>query len=71
MVQSQQGQVVHETLSRKYPSQKGLMEWFKEKPLSSSPSTTKKKVMVVEIVGGGENRLRFSDHSKHFVIYSE
>jgi hypothetical protein len=28
-VHSQLGQTVHETLSRKYPSQKGLVEWLK------------------------------------------
>jgi hypothetical protein len=42
-VQSQPGQVVQETLSRKYPSEKGLTEWFKVKTPSSNPSTTKKK----------------------------
>jgi hypothetical protein len=39
-VQSQLGQIVRETLSRKYPSQKGLLEWLKVKALSSSPSTS-------------------------------
>jgi hypothetical protein len=29
----------------KYPSQKGLAEWLKVKALSSSPSTTKKKLV--------------------------
>jgi hypothetical protein len=29
-VRSQPGQIVHQTLSRKNPSQKGLMEWLKE-----------------------------------------
>jgi hypothetical protein len=28
-VQSQSRQTVHETLSRKYPIQKGLVEWLK------------------------------------------
>jgi hypothetical protein len=28
-VQSQPGQIVHETLSSKYPTQKRLVEWFK------------------------------------------
>jgi hypothetical protein len=28
-VQSQFGQIVHETLSQKNPSQKGLVEWLK------------------------------------------
>jgi hypothetical protein len=28
-VQSQSGQIAHETLSQKYPSQKGLAEWLK------------------------------------------
>jgi hypothetical protein len=34
-VQSQPRQIVHETLSRKYSSQKGLAEWLKVKALSS------------------------------------
>jgi hypothetical protein len=34
--------IVHETLSQKNPSQKGLVEWLKVKALSSSPSTAKK-----------------------------
>jgi hypothetical protein len=40
---SQLGQTVHETLSQKNTSQKGLVEWLKVKALSSNPSTTKKK----------------------------
>jgi hypothetical protein len=40
-VQSQPGQTVHETLSQKNPSQKGLSGWLKVKDLSSRPSTTK------------------------------
>jgi hypothetical protein len=36
-VQSQPRQIVRETLSRKYPTQKGLVEWLKMKALSSSP----------------------------------
>jgi hypothetical protein len=28
-VRSQPGQIVHRTLSQKYPSQKGLVEWLK------------------------------------------
>jgi hypothetical protein len=28
MVQSQPGQIIRETLSQKYPPQKGLMEWL-------------------------------------------
>jgi hypothetical protein len=43
MVQSQPRQIVYKTLSRKHPSQKGLVEWLKVKALSSSPSTKKKK----------------------------
>jgi hypothetical protein len=43
VVQSQPEQRVHKTLSRKYPSQKWLVEWLKVKALSSNPSTTKKK----------------------------
>jgi hypothetical protein len=39
-VQSQPRQIVLETLSQKYPSQKGLVEWLKVKALSSSPSNT-------------------------------
>jgi hypothetical protein len=43
-VQSSPWQIVCETLSRKYPSQKQrLVEWLKVKALSSSPSTAKKK----------------------------
>jgi hypothetical protein len=34
-------QIVRETLSRKNPSQKGLVEWLKVKALSSNPSATK------------------------------
>jgi hypothetical protein len=34
MVQSQPGQIVHKTLSRKNPTQKGLVEWLKVKALS-------------------------------------
>jgi hypothetical protein len=41
-VQSQPEQIVCVTLSQKYPSQKGLVEWLKVKVLSSSPSTEKK-----------------------------
>jgi hypothetical protein len=33
VVQSQPGQIVCETLSGKYPSQKGLAEWLKVKAL--------------------------------------
>jgi hypothetical protein len=44
IVQSQLGQIVLKTLSRKYPSQKGLAEWLKVKAVSSSPSITKKKM---------------------------
>jgi hypothetical protein len=43
VVQSQPRKIVHKTLSRKYPSQKGLEEWLKVKTLRSSPSTSKKK----------------------------
>jgi hypothetical protein len=39
MVRSQPGQIAHETLSQKYPSQKGLVEWLKVKSLSSNLST--------------------------------
>jgi hypothetical protein len=42
-VQSQTGQIVHETQSQNYPSKKGLVEWLMVKALSSSPSTAKKK----------------------------
>jgi hypothetical protein len=34
-------QIVLETLSQKYPSQKGLVEWLKVQALSSNPSTAK------------------------------
>jgi ribosomal protein S21 len=44
VVQSQPGQIVHQTLSRKKSITKiGLVEWLKVKTLTSSPSTTKKK----------------------------
>jgi hypothetical protein len=43
MVRSQPGEIVRETLSQNYPSQKGLAEWLKVKALSSSPSTEEKK----------------------------
>jgi hypothetical protein len=42
-VQSQPGQIVCKILSRKSPSQKGLVEWLKVKALSSNLSTAKKK----------------------------
>jgi hypothetical protein len=42
-VRSQPRQIVLETLSRKYPSQKGLAEWLKVKALSSSPSVMTKR----------------------------
>jgi hypothetical protein len=50
MVQSQAGQIVHETLSQKYLTPKGLVEWLyqvvvslssKHEALSSNSSTTK------------------------------
>jgi hypothetical protein len=40
---SQSGQIVFKTLSRKYPTQKRLVEWLKVKALSSSPTTEKTK----------------------------
>jgi hypothetical protein len=43
MVQSQPRQIVCETLSQKYPSQNGLVEWLKVKALSSSPGIAKRK----------------------------
>jgi hypothetical protein len=48
MVQGQPGQTVHETTSRKNPSQKkGLVEWLKVKALSSNTSThTQKNVFL-------------------------
>jgi hypothetical protein len=42
-VLSQPGQTDHETLSQKYLTQKGLMEWLKVYTLSSSPSTGSKE----------------------------
>jgi hypothetical protein len=39
-VQSQPGQIVLKTLSQKYLTQKGLVEWLKVWALSSSPGTT-------------------------------
>jgi hypothetical protein len=41
MVQSHPRQIVHETPSRKYLTQKGLVEWLKVKALSSSPGIAK------------------------------
>jgi hypothetical protein len=43
ITRSQPRQIHHETLSQKYPSQKGLVEWLKVKALNSNPSTQKKK----------------------------
>jgi hypothetical protein len=37
-VQSQPGQIVHNTLSQKTLHKKGLVEWLKVKVLKSSPS---------------------------------
>jgi hypothetical protein len=51
MVRSQPRQTVLETLSQKYPSQKGLVEWLKVKALSSSPSAKKKKKRKKKKVG--------------------
>jgi hypothetical protein len=46
-VQSHPGQLVRKTLSRKKTLHKnGLVEWSKVKALSSSPSTTKKKLTI-------------------------
>jgi hypothetical protein len=45
-VQSQPGQIVHETLSRKTLHRKRLGEWLKVKALSSSPSTRKKIIFL-------------------------
>jgi hypothetical protein len=45
-VQSQPGQIVCKTLSRKTlhkKKKKGLVEWLKVKALSSNPSTAKQK----------------------------
>jgi hypothetical protein len=42
--------MVQETLSQKYPSQKGLVEWLKVKALRSSPNTAK------EMGGVGEKK---------------
>jgi hypothetical protein len=42
-IQSQPGQIVHETPSRKTLHKKWLEEWLKVQALSSNPSTTKKK----------------------------
>jgi hypothetical protein len=47
-VRSQPRQIVHETLSANYQSQKGLAEWLKVKALSSSPITEKKKSFLKE-----------------------
>jgi hypothetical protein len=42
-VQTQPRQIVHKTLSQKYPSQKGLAKWLKVKPQYQK----KKKVCIV------------------------
>jgi hypothetical protein len=53
------GQIVHETLSRKYPSQKGLAEWLKVKTLSSSPSNAQRKErkQILTLTDGMESLL--------------
>jgi hypothetical protein len=45
-VQSQSRQIVHKTISQKYPTQKGLVEWLKMKALTSNPRTAKKYVSI-------------------------
>jgi hypothetical protein len=50
MVQSQPGQLIHKTLSRKYPSQKELAELLKVKAPSSSPSTTKYTYILCSVL---------------------
>jgi hypothetical protein len=57
-VRSQHGQKVHETLSQKILHKKGLMEWFKAKALSSSPSTAKKK----------KKKKDFQGNNKYFLL---
>jgi hypothetical protein len=52
-VRSQPGQIVHETLSQKHPSQKGLAEWLEVKALSSNPSTGGWEVGKVGNKAGG------------------
>jgi hypothetical protein len=42
-VRSQASQIVPKTLSQKYLTQKGLVEWLMVWALCSSPGTTKKK----------------------------
>jgi hypothetical protein len=46
VVRSQPG-ANRETLSQKYPSQKGLVELLNVKALNSSPSTTKKSFISI------------------------
>jgi hypothetical protein len=43
VVQSQPGQIVHETVFEKPLTKIGLVEWLEVKTLSSSPSPTKKR----------------------------
>jgi hypothetical protein len=43
MVRSQHGETVCKTLSQKYLTQKGMVEWLKVKALTSNPSTCKKE----------------------------
>jgi hypothetical protein len=50
-VWSQPGQIVPETLSQKYLTQKVLVEWLKMKALSANPRTTKKKKKDLGIHG--------------------
>jgi hypothetical protein len=45
-IQSHPRQTLHETLSLKYLTQKGVTEWLKEKALSSSPGTPQKKLLL-------------------------
>jgi hypothetical protein len=46
MVQSQPRQIVHETLSQKYPAQNRAGGVAQGIALSSNPSTAKKKIII-------------------------
>jgi hypothetical protein len=55
MVRSQPGQIVHETLSRKNPSQKKGWEWFKVLEPEFKPWYHKNKKQNKKTLGWKEN----------------
>jgi hypothetical protein len=63
-VQSQPGQIVRETLSRKNPSQNKLVYWPKMKALSLNLSTTKeKKIDLIETSSPNFSNICAQTHS--------